>query len=41
MIDYTLTEDNLHLCDSYRVRRWKMRVVLKRMSRSSSKTCHI
>ena len=31
MIEYTLTEDNLHLCDSYRVRRWKMRGVLKRI----------
>ena len=29
MIDYTLTIDNLHLFDSYRVPRWKMRGVLE------------
>lgn len=29
MMDYTLTRNNLHLCDSYKVRRWRMRRELK------------
>ena len=28
-MEYTLTRNNLHLCSSYQVRRWKMRGVLK------------
>lgn len=35
MNNYTLTQNNLHICDSYKVRRWKMRRELRNIKKQA------